>query len=70
MFKLNAMSADGAVKLEQVFSNYVSLKEKQKELIAMGLTTVITPMTHDDHLKYSEELLKQVVGLNVNVVLN
>lgn len=70
MFKLNAMNVDGSVRVEQIFSNYVTLKEKQKELIAMGLTTLITPMSKEEHLQYSEDILKSVLGLNVDVVLN
>lgn len=70
MYKLNAFNPDGTVKFEQVFSNYVIMREKEKELIKEGYTTIITPMSKDDHNKYSEELLKKVIGLYGNSVLN
>jgi hypothetical protein len=70
MFKLNAVSLDGNTKFEQVFQNYVSMREKEKELQAQGLTTVCTPMTKEQHEKYSQELLNKVVGLYNNALLN
>ncbi len=70
MFKLNAFKADGSGSFEQVFSNYVDMREKEKELITLNMTTVVTPMSIDDHKKYSEELLKKVVGLYNNAILN
>lgn len=70
MFKLNAVSLDGNTKFEQVFQNYVSMREKEKELQKEGLTTVVTPMTKEQHEKYSQDLLAKVVGLYSNSTLN
>lgn len=70
MFKLNAVNTDGTSKFEQVFHSYHTMIEKEKELRGQGLTTVITPMTEEQHKQYSEELLKKVVGLYGNSLLN
>lgn len=70
MFKLNALSLDGTTKFEQVFHNYVSMKEKETELRAQGLIVSITPMTLDQHKIYSEDLLNKVIGLYSNSLLN
>lgn len=70
MYKLNALNPDGTMKFEQVFGNYVHMKEKQAEFIQQGLATVITPLTLEQHLSHSEELLKKVTGFTIETLLN
>lgn len=70
MYKLNAMKPDGSTSFEQVFGNYVSMKQKESELRAQGMTTIITPMTQEQHLEYSEKLMSKVIGLSNQTVLN
>lgn len=70
MYKLNALNPDGTIKFEQVFGNYVHMKQKQEEFIKEGLMTVITPMTLEQHLAHSEEILKKVTGLTIETLLN
>lgn len=70
MFKLNALNPDGTTKFEQVYGNYHSMKDKQLELINEGYATVITPMSLEQHLAHSEELLKKVTGFTIDSLLN
>lgn len=70
MFKLNAQNKNATIKFEQIFDNYELMREKEKELIATGLITIVTMLTKEQADKYPEAILEELRSKYSNNVGN
>lgn len=73
MWKLNAKKlfmGEEKTEFEQIFSNYVEMKNKEKELRSDSMITLITPMTQKQVEEMSEKLLSKFVDLHKGSLLN
>lgn len=70
MFKLSGSKELGNITFEQIFYTYGAMKEKQNELIALGMLTIVTPMNEDQLTKYKQDLLNKAVDLTKDSVIN
>lgn len=70
MIKLQGSSLDGKDNFEQVYTDYHEMKAKSQALVKLKWLVIETPMTQEDHIKHSEELLKKFAGLQKETTLN
>ena len=64
MWKLSGINELNRTEFEQIFSNYVELREKEKELYARGMSTMVETMTEDEVRDHSEKLLAKFAELH------